>query len=188
MPEGRAIMPVCEIVRLGHPALRTPSEAVPVRQIGSPELQGLVADLVDTLSVVPGVGLAAAQLGVPKQVFAFERPVAVPGEKPQIQVVINPLLEPHGGELVYEWEGCLSIPDLLGLVPRHLAVRLWGKDPAGEDLQFELIGFTARVVQHEYDHLHGVLFLDRMRDLRSLTYAEEWERFAGEEDRRTAVG
>ena len=180
-------MAVREIVRLGHPALRTPSVAVPLDRIASPEIQGLIDDLVDTLRVAPGVGLAAAQLGISRQIFVFERPTARPDEVPAIQVVVNPLLEPHGGDLVYDWEGCLSIPDLLGLVPRHVGVRLLGKGRAGEDLDFELSGFAARVVQHEYDHLHGVLYLDRMRDLHSLACVDEWERWvAGEE--QTAVG
>jgi peptide deformylase len=181
-------MPIREIVRLGHPALRTPSKAVPTGAIASPEIQELIDDLIDTLRDHPGVGLAACQLGDPRQIFVFERPVAAPGETPVIQEIINPMLEPHGGEQVYEWEGCLSVPDIVGLVPRHLGVRLWGKNRHGEDLHFELSGFTSRVVQHEYDHLHGMLFLDRMRDMRSLSHVEEWSRYVAEHDRRTAVG
>ncbi|HVS01476.1 MAG TPA: peptide deformylase [Thermoanaerobaculia bacterium] len=174
-----------EIVRLGHPALRAPSEPVPEERLASPEIQGLIDDMIETLRQTGGVGLAAPQVGEGWQIFLFER--ELPSEPRPIQVVVNPLVEPHGREQVYDWEGCLSIPALLGLVPRHPAVRLWGKDRHGEAFDLELSGFTARVVQHEYDHLHGVLFLDRMRDLQSLSFAAEWDRFiAGEE--RAAVG
>jgi peptide deformylase len=94
-----------------------------------------------------------------------------------LHVVINPMLTPQAGELVYDWEGCLSIPDLRGLVPRHPAVRVRGLDRLGQVLDYVAKGFEARIVQHEYDHLNGVLFLDRMRDLKALAFREEWERY-----------
>ncbi len=178
-------MALRKLVRLGHPALRTPCEPVPEDRIGSPEVQQLIADLVETLRASGGSGLAAPEIGVPWQVFVFE--AEQPGEPRPVRTVLNPLLEPHTGELVYDWEGCLSIPDLVGLVPRHPSVRLWGRGPDGEPLDLELSGFAGRLVQHEYDHLHGIVFLDRMRDLRSLSFTAEWEALvAGEE--RAAVG
>jgi peptide deformylase len=94
-----------------------------------------------------------------------------------LHVVINPMLTPQAGELVYDWEGCLSIPDLRGLVPRHPAVRVRGLDRLGQALDYVAEGFEARIVQHEYDHLNGVVFLDRMRDLRGLAFRDEWERY-----------
>jgi peptide deformylase len=94
-----------------------------------------------------------------------------------LHVVINPMLTPQGGELVYDWEGCLSIPDLRGLVPRHPAVRVRGLDRHGQPLDYVAKGLEARIVQHEFDHLNGVVFLDRMRDLRALAFREEWERY-----------
>jgi len=94
-----------------------------------------------------------------------------------LHVVINPMLTPQSGELVYDWEGCLSIPDLRGLVPRHPAVRVRGLDRLGQALDYVAQGFEARIVQHEHDHLNGVLFLDRMRDLKALAFREEWERY-----------
>ena len=94
-----------------------------------------------------------------------------------LHVVINPMLTPQAGELVYDWEGCLSIPDLRGLVPRHPAVRVRGLDRLGQALDYVAKGFEARIVQHEFDHLNGVVFLDRMRDLKGLAFREEWERY-----------
>jgi peptide deformylase len=94
-----------------------------------------------------------------------------------LHVVINPMLTPQAGELVYDWEGCLSIPDLRGLVPRHPAVRVRGLDRLGQALDYVVQGFEARIVQHEFDHLNGVVFLDRMRDLKGLAFRDEWERY-----------
>jgi len=94
-----------------------------------------------------------------------------------LHVVINPMLTPLAGELVYDWEGCLSIPDLRGLVPRHPAVRVRGLDRLGQALDYVAQGFEARIVQHEHDHLNGVVFLDRMRDLKGLAFRDEWERY-----------
>jgi peptide deformylase len=90
------------------------------------------------------------------------------------------MVEPLPGEMVYDWEGCLSIPDLRGLVPRHPQVRVHGLDRTGKRLDYVAAGLEARIVQHEFDHLNGVVFLDRMRDLQSLAYYEEWEEFLRE--------
>ena len=178
-------MAVRPILRLGHPAIRTPSEPVPEDRIASAEVQQVVTDLVDTLRASGGAGLAAPQIGVGWQIFVFESELR--GDPRPVRAVINPLLEPHSGELVYDWEGCLSIPGLVGLVPRHPAVRLWGKGREGEPLDLELSGFAGRVAQHEYDHLHGIVFLDRMRDLRSLSFMAEWEALVAG-DGKAAVG
>jgi peptide deformylase len=94
-----------------------------------------------------------------------------------LHVVVDPMLTPQAGELVYDWEGCLSIPDLRGLVPRHPAVRVRGLDRQGQPLDYVARGFEARIIQHENDHLNGVVFLDRMRDLKALAFREEWERY-----------
>src|SRR6185369_9284185 len=94
-----------------------------------------------------------------------------------LHAVINPMLTPLSGEMVYDWEGCLSIPDLRGLVPRHQRVRVRGLDRDGRPLDYVAEGFEARIVQHEFDHLHAVVFLDRMRDFKSLAFYDEWERY-----------
>lgn len=182
-------MPARPIVRLGHPALRTPAQAVALERIGTPEIQSLIDDMVETMHQSNGVGLAAPQVGSELQLFVYQAagPPAIP-----LQVVINPMIRPQAGELVYDWEGCLSIPDLRGLVPRHPAVRVQGLDRESRPLDFQVSGFEARIVQHEFDHLNGVIFLDRMRDLHSLAFVEEWERYMLESSRQdldeTAVG
>jgi peptide deformylase len=171
------------IVRLGDPVLRTPADPVPADRIGSPELDRLIDDMIETMRAAQGVGLAAPQVGVAWQLFVYE---ATDPEDPSagipLHVVVNPMLVPEGHEQAYDWEGCLSIPDLRGLVPRHPAVRVRGLDRTGHPLDFRVEGFEARIVQHEFDHLNGVVFLDRMRDLQSLAFYAEWERFLTEPD------
>ena len=182
-------MPVRPIIRLGHPALRTPAQPVPPERIRTDEIQQLVEDMVETMHAANGVGLAAPQLGEELQIFVYacqssERHPEIP-----LHVVINPMITPHSRELVYDWEGCLSIPDLRGMVPRHLSVRVQGLDRDGQRLDYIASDFEGRIVQHEYDHLNGIVFLDRMRDLRSLGYTEEWSQYMdGENADETAVG
>ncbi len=176
-------MPVRPIVRLGHPALRTLARAVPAGELAGGEVQQLIDDMIDTMRDAQGVGLAAPQLGVERQVFVYEAQAGETHEAVPLRVVVNPMLTPLAGEPVQDWEGCLSIPDLRGLVPRHPQVRVRGLDREGAPQDFVAAGFEARVVQHEFDHLNGVVFLDRMRDLRSLAYLEEWgEWMAGAEE------
>ncbi len=185
-------MPVRPIVRLGHPALRVPAEPVGRERLSDPEIQSLIDDMFETMLAAGGVGLAAPQLGLSLQLFVYA--VVDPegetgdGDDPELKAVIDAALEPVAGELVYDWEGCLSIPDLRGLVPRHPAVRVHGLDRDGRTLDFRAEGFEARIVQHEYDHLNGVLFLDRMRDLRSLAFSAEWEEYLTEADDDAQVG
>ncbi|HEX6864108.1 MAG TPA: peptide deformylase [Thermoanaerobaculia bacterium] len=182
-------MPVRPIIRLGHPALRAPAQPVAPAGIRGEEIQQLVEDMVETMHAANGVGLAAPQLGEELQIFVYacegnERHPHIP-----LHVVVNPMITPHSRELVYDWEGCLSIPDLRGLVPRHPAIRVQGLDREGGRLDYIASGFEARIIQHEYDHLNGIVFLDRMRDLRSLGYTEEWSQYMeGEEADDTAVG
>ncbi len=177
--------PKLPIVRLGHPALRSPAAPVPLVEIGQPAFQAFLDDLVETMHDADGVGLAAPQVGVERQIFVYERDGG-PDAGPAIplHIVINPMLTPQSGDLVYDWEGCLSIPDLRGLVPRHAAVRVRGLDRHGQPLDYVAQGFEARIVQHEFDHLNGIVFLDRMRDLKSLSFLGEWEEYmlSGEDD------
>jgi peptide deformylase len=185
-------MAIREIVRLGHPALRTAARPLQPEELAEEEVQSLVDDLVDTMRAAGGVGLAAPQVGVELQLFVYEANPSRPGgDKPTprrsepgrelaelipLRVVANPMLELHARELDYDWEGCLSIPGLRGLVPRNLVVGVRGLDRQGQSVEYEAEGYEARIVQHEYDHLNGIVFLDRMRDLRSLCFVEEWER------------
>jgi peptide deformylase len=182
-------MPVLPIVRMGDPVLRRPAEPLAQARLVEPAIQHFIDDMVETMRDADGVGLAAPQVGEALQLFVYESLAdgddgdggsADPGSETgsssiPLHVVINPMVEPAPGELVYDWEGCLSIPDLRGLVPRHPAVRVRGLDREGVPLDYIATGFEARIVQHEFDHLNGVLFLDRMRDLRSLAFYDEWE-------------
>jgi peptide deformylase len=141
--------------------------------------------MIETMHAAGGVGLAAPQVDVGLQLFVYELPADDPAaaERPGPRVVANPMLVAQPGELVYDWEGCLSIPDLRGLVPRHPGVRLRALDRDGAAVDTLATGFEARVIQHEHDHLNAVVFLDRMRDLRSLAFYDEWQRYlAGGDD------
>ncbi len=175
-------MSVLPIVRLGHPALRTPAVAVEKDQIADPAFQTLIDDMLETMLDAGGVGLAAPQLGLDHQLFVY---LVVEADKDpsetEKRVLVNPMLEPIAGELVYDWEGCLSIPELRGLVPRHPAVKVHALDRDGKAVHFVAESYEGRIVQHEFDHLNGVTFLDRMRDLRSLAYSREWEEFMVED-------
>lgn len=182
-------MPVQPIVRLGHPALRIPADAVDLEALRSEQTQRLIDDMFETMEAADGVGLAAPQLGHGLQLFVY---FAVDPETPEHEaapkVLVNPGVAPESGDLVYDWEGCLSIPDLRGLVPRHQAVRVDAFDRHGEQIAFRAEGYEARIVQHEFDHLNGIVFLDRMRDMRSLCYSAEWEEFMTTGEDEPAVG
>jgi len=178
-------MPVRPIVRLGHPALRAVAQALSPERLAAPETQQLIDEMIESMLEAHGVGLAASQVGVEDQVFVYESSA----HNVPLRVVVNPMITPHERELVYDWEGCLSIPDLRGMVPRHPAVRVQGLDRHGQPLDYLCRGFEARIVQHEFDHLNGVVFLDRMRDFKTLGYIDEWGRHMGsDEGDETAVG
>lgn len=166
------------IVRLGHPALRSHAEPVDVEELARGDLGDLVAALSATLDATGARCIAAPQIGAGVQMLLFRSaaPESGSGTTKQ-QVVANPMVEAEHGDLVYDWEDCLSIPQILGLVPRHPQVRIRGVDANGQPVDFVAEGNDARVIQHAHDHLSGVMFLDRMRDLRSLTFADEWRRF-----------
>jgi peptide deformylase len=166
-------MAVREILKMGDPRLLRVAQ--PVREFDTPELHALVADLFDTLRAVDGAGLAAPQIGVDLQlvVFGFTHNPRYPGREPVPQtVLLNPLITPLTDELVEGWEGCLSVPGLRGLVPRHPRVRYAGQDLQGRPIERVVDGFHAVVVQHECDHLIGRLYPTRMTDLTKLGYTE----------------
>ena len=180
-------MPVRPIVRLGHPSLRTLARAVSPDHLASSDVQQLIDDMIDTMREANGVGLAAPQVGTELQIFVYESS----NHDIPLHVVVNPMIAPHERELVYDWEGCLSIPDLRGMVPRHPAVRVQALDRHGGRLDYVCRNFEARIVQHEFDHLNGVVFLDRMRDFKTLGYIEEWGQHMGgadDEGDETAIG
>lgn len=149
--------------------------AAPVREFDTPELHGLVADLQATMEAANGAGLAASQIGVDLQVviFGFTSNERYP-DAPAVPrtVLINPVITPLSDALEDGWEGCLSVPGLRGVVPRYSRIHYTGLDPQGRPIEREAEGFHARVVQHECDHLIGVLYPMRMPDLSKLGYTE----------------
>ena len=166
-----------EIVRLGHPTLRSVADEVPEDWFGSGRLADLSRSLVRTMIEGHGVGLAAPQVAEGLRLFTYWVPES--DDHPEIAptVLINPEVRPIGNVLEEGWEGCLSIPELRGLVPRSRRVKVKARTIDGEPISLTADGFPARVIQHENDHLDGVIFLDRMTDYRSLAYDSEWERY-----------
>jgi peptide deformylase len=149
--------------------------ARPVEQFGTPELQALIADMEDTMEALDGAGLAAPQIGVGLRVviFGIAANLRYPDAEPVPRtVLINPLITLLDDELEDGWEGCLSVPGMRGLVPRHLRLHYSGFDAHGAPLERSVSGFHARVVQHECDHLDGVLYPMRIRDLRNFGFTD----------------
>jgi peptide deformylase len=168
-------MALLKIARMGHPVLWQVAE--PVDDPGAPDIRRLAADMIETMLDAPGIGLAAPQVHVPLRMFVLHVPAARSGgEAVPPTVVINPRFEPTDDEMVLRWEGCLSIPGLRGAVPRHVRIRYRGVDCDGREVGGEVDGLHANVVQHEYDHLDGVLYPMRMTDLRQLGFIEEMTR------------
>jgi peptide deformylase len=159
---------------MGDPLLR--QVASPVGSFGTPELQQLVADMLDTMRACDGAGLAANQIGVLQRVVVFgvEQNPRYPdaGDVP-FTVLVNPRITPLSQTREPGWEGCLSIPGMRGLVPRYQRIRYRGFDPLGEPIDREVDGFHARVVQHECDHLDGILYPERIEDMRMFGFIEE---------------
>jgi peptide deformylase len=158
---------------MGDPRLFQRSQ--PVERLGTPELKTLVADMRETMVAASGAGLAAPQIGVLLRVviFGFEHNERYPDAEPvPYTEIVNPVLIPLDQEMDEDWEGCLSVPGLRGRVPRYSRLRYSGFDPDGRAIEREVSGFHARVVQHECDHLDGVLYPMRMRDLRLLGFTD----------------
>jgi peptide deformylase len=177
---------ILKVARIGHPAIRAQARPLTAEEIASSALQKLIDDMIDTMRDYDGVGLAAPQVHLDLQLAVIEVPAkderaddGVP-----LTVLINPRVTRVGEATVAGWEGCLSIPELRGVVPRAKRVRLEALDREGHPFELETAGFFARVIQHECDHLDGRVYLDRMRDLQSLTYLHEMEKYgrAGEDE------
>jgi peptide deformylase len=158
-------MTVREILKMGDPRLLRQAE--PVKQFGSAELIALIVDMFDTMYAANGAGLAAPQIGVNLQVviFGFKQNQRYPEAAPVPEtVLINPVLKPLSQETVEDWEGCLSVPGLRGVVPRWDELHYEGYDQHGNHISRDVDGFHARVVQHECDHLAGILYPMRIKD------------------------
>ncbi len=169
-------MALLKIARMGHPVLTQVAE--PVEDPGAPEIRRLVADMLETMEDAGGTGLAAPQVHVPLRLFVF---MVRPGRASTLPddvavghtVLINPDVEPVGEEMQLCWEGCLSIPGLRAAVPRHARVRYRGVDCEGAVVAREVEGFHADVVQHEFDHLNGILYPMRVTDYGRFGFSEE---------------
>jgi peptide deformylase len=175
-------MAILKVARMGHPVLRTKAKPIDPAQIGAPQLQQLIDDMFETMHEYQGVGLAAPQVHESLRVFvAGFAPEEGDGDEPArgvpLMALINPEITPIGVETVEDWEGCLSIPDIRGRVsrPRQISVRAY--DRRGKRVEVRAGGFTARVIQHETDHLDGVLFFDRMKSFETLTFLDEFGRY-----------
>ena len=172
-------MALLKIARMGNPVLR--ARAAAVADPTAPSVRRLVDDMIETMADAGGTGLAAPQVHVASRIVVFfvgpERLTGLPGDtEAALTVLVNPVIEPVGNERAFGWEGCLSVPGLRGVVPRHLRIRYRGLDLDGSPIEREAAGFHARVVQHECDHLDGILYPQRMTDHRLLMFAEELTR------------
>jgi peptide deformylase len=163
-----------EVLRMGDARLLRVAQ--PVTAFGTPELLALLDDMRDTMAALDGAGLAAPQIGVDLRVVIFgvgHNPRYPDAESVPYTVLCNPVLTPLNDELEDGWEGCLSVPGMRGLVPRHVALRYTGFDEHGSPIEREVGGFHSRVVQHECDHLDGILYPQRIRDLRQFGFTRE---------------
>ena len=176
-------MAILKIARMGHPVLRKPAE--PIEDPTAPEIHALVGHMVETMEDAGGIGLAAPQVYVPKRMVIFHVPAErdEDGEATTLTLLINPVIEPLGPEQALAWEGCLSVPGLRGLVPRFTRIRYAGMGLDGSLIDQIAEGMHARVVQHECDHLDGVLYPMRMTDMSQLVFESEWKHLvAGAEE------
>ena len=173
-------MPVRDVLRMGHPVLR--ERAKPVEELATPELRALVQDMKDTMAAKNGAGLAAPQIGVGQRVVIFgvtKNPRYPDAEEVPFTVLVNPRIVMLTREVEEDWEGCLSVPGMRGVVPRYTKLRYSGFDEEGNPIERVAEGFHARVVQHECDHLDGILYPQRMTDLSRFGFNEEL--FPGED-------
>ncbi len=170
-------MAILKIARMGHPVLLNKAAEVP--DAASPDVQRLLADMAETLEDAGGVGLAAPQVHAGLRLFIYKVPAARAdggGEVP-LSAVINPVLTPIGDEMTMGWEGCLSIPGLRAAVPRFEHIHLAGTDAEGRPIDKVVAGFEARIIQHETDHLDGILYTMRLADYRYFGFNEETHKY-----------
>lgn len=179
-------MAIREILRMGHPVLRQRAEPVPVDALSSPALAALREDLRDTLADSGGIGLAAPQIGVSLRVALIDLPGGESryGTLPRIPETyfVNPQIEILDPATAGYWEGCLSVPGMRGFVSRPQHLRVAAMDEAGKPLVHEFEGFAATVIQHEFDHLDGTLYIDRLASPQHLMFEAEYARYVLGED------
>jgi peptide deformylase len=168
-------MPILKVCRLGHPVLRRQARRVTPEELANPKIQTLIDDMIETMVEYRGVGLAAPQVHESLAMAVIESH-GPRGDIP-LTVIVNPEITILNNETADDWEGCLSIPDLRGRTPRAVKLNVNALDREGRRSDFVAEGFFARVVQHEFDHLLGRVYLDRMRDFSTLTHFDEFQRY-----------
>jgi peptide deformylase len=171
-------MSILKVARMGHPVLRAKARPLEKAEIRSGVIQKLIDDMIDTMTEYHGVGLAAPQVHEGVRLFVAALESGDDGEDDgEIIAVVNPEIAIVGAEVVEDWEGCLSIPDIRGRVPRARTIKVRALDRTGARIELSAHDFPARVIQHETDHLDGVLFFDRMTSLASMTFLDEYARY-----------
>jgi peptide deformylase len=179
-------MAILKVARMGHPVLRARARPINPSDIRSPGIQRLVDDMLETMREYQGIGLAAPQVHESLRLFVagLDTPPDDDDEEVRLPLMalINPEITPIGETTAEDWEGCLSIPDIRGRVPRATQIHVRAYDRTGKRIELRASGFTARVIQHETDHLDGVLFFDRMRSFQTLTFLDEFGRYWSREE------
>ena len=176
-------MAILKVAHMGHPVLRARAKPVDPGDITSPRIQGLIDSMFETMQEYQGVGLAAPQVHESVRLFVAGFPPRRDAEEDDqetrvpLMALINPEITPVGTATAEDWEGCLSIPDIRGRVSRAVEIQVRAYDRRGRRMELRAKGFTARVIQHETDHLDGVLFFDRMKSFETLTFLEEYSRY-----------
>ena len=171
-------MSILKVARMGHPVLRAKARPLEKAEIRSAVVQKLIDDMMDTMAEYHGVGLAAPQVHEGLRIFVAALDDGEEDEEEAAPLaLINPEITVVGSDVIEDWEGCLSIPDIRGRVPRARQIVVRGFERSGKKMELRASGFTARVIQHETDHLDGVLFLDRMKTFQSLTFLDEFGRY-----------
>jgi len=182
-------MAILKVAHLGHPVLRATAKPIPQNEIKSSRIQGLIDDMFETMQEYAGIGLAAPQIHEGVRLFVagvrkgeVTTPMTDDGEMPFITVINPEIIAVDEAPRVEGWEGCLSIPDIRGKVPRPESIRLRALDRHGRKYELMASGLPARVIQHEKDHLDGVMFFDRMTSFETLTFMDEFRRYWAKDD------
>ena len=178
-------MSILKVARMGHPVLRARARAIDVGELKTTRIQQLIDDMFETMTEYQGVGLAAPQVHESIRLFVAGFAHGADDEEEDeervpLMALINPEITPVVDDSIEDWEGCLSIPDIRGKVPRARQIVVRALDRKGKRIELRASGFTARVIQHETDHLDGVLFFDRMSSFQTLTFVEEFGRYWSE--------
>jgi peptide deformylase len=171
-------MSILKVARMGHPLLRAKARPLEKAELKSAAMQKLIDDMIDTMSEYRGVGLAAPQVHESVRLFIASLDGGENGEdEVDPLAIVNPEVTIVGDDVIEDWEGCLSIPNIRGRVPRARDIKVRALDRKGDRIELRVHDFPARVIQHETDHLDGVLFFDRMRSFASLTFLDEYSRY-----------